>query len=321
MPGCGTYSFTDPESYRTSIRGASVDLVLTSPGGFKARVTRAELDNLWFLRAREELAHITYIALAPDRNVIGFPLHSEPPPIWNGVELQAGDIVFHSRGERFHQCATGPSGWGWISLSPEYLAGYGRALTGEDLLVPTAGQVLRPPGRLTARLMRLHAKIGGLAETKAEMLAHAEVARAIEQELIGVLITCLSKGETRSAWAEKRRHASIMVRFQDALAADPDHARSVPELCATIGVSELTLRACCHELLGMSARRYLLLRRLNRVRSGLLHADPTTTRVADQARRHGFTELGRFAVVYRTVFGETPSNTLRGVPGEVFLHR
>jgi AraC-like DNA-binding protein len=86
-------------------------------------------------------------------------------------------------------------------------------------------------------------------------------------------------------------------------------------LPAAIGVSERTLRACCHEFLGMSACRYLLLRRLNRVRRELLHSDPATTRIADQARRHGFTELGRFAVVYRTVFGETPSSTLRNAPG------
>jgi hypothetical protein len=40
--------------------------------------------------------------------------------------------------------------------------------------------------------------------------------------------------------------------------------------------------------------------------------------VAEHARRHGFTELGRFAVVYRTVFGESPSTTLRRVRDQFF---
>jgi transcriptional regulator GlxA family with amidase domain len=48
-------------------------------------------------------------------------------------------------------------------------------------------------------------------------------------------------------------------------------------------------------------------------RSALLRADPATTSVAEIARKHQFLELGRFAVTYRTIFGEMPSTTLRRV--------
>ncbi|TMK47762.1 MAG: helix-turn-helix domain-containing protein [Alphaproteobacteria bacterium] len=86
---------------------------------------------------------------------------------------------------------------------------------------------------------------------------------------------------------------------------------SLPELCSAIGVPERTLRACCSEFLGMSPTRYHLLRRLNLARSALRRANPETTSVAEIARNHQFLELGRFAVAYRTVFGEMPSFTLR----------
>ncbi len=311
MPGSGTYNFIDPEAYELSIPGASVHLVLTAPGDFTACLTSTDLRNLCLLRAREELPRIASIALTRHRNIIAFPLHSDPPPIWNGVELHVGDVVFHCRGERFYQRTSGPSRWGWISLAPEYLAGYGRALSGADLLVPVTGKALRPPARATARLMRLYAQAGRFAERRADMITHPEVARSLEQDLTVALVTCLTEAEIRPAWTEKRRHASIMVRFEDALAVDPDYAWRISELCAAVGVSGLTLRACCHEFLGISARRYLILRRLNRVRRALLRADPATATVAEHARRHGFTELGRFAVIYRTVFGESPSTTLR----------
>jgi AraC-like DNA-binding protein len=78
-----------------------------------------------------------------------------------------------------------------------------------------------------------------------------------------------------------------------------------------LGVSERTLRACCAEFLGMSPGRYIRLRRLNLVRAALRCADPATTSVGELARRYGFSELGRFAIRYRTIFGETPSATLR----------
>jgi hypothetical protein len=40
-------------------------------------------------------------------------------------------------------------------------------------------------------------------------------------------------------------------------------------------------------------------------------ADPANTSVAEIARTYQFLELGRFAVNYRTIFGDMPSATLR----------
>jgi hypothetical protein len=49
------------------------------------------------------------------------------------------------------------------------------------------------------------------------------------------------------------------------------------------------------------------------VRSALRRADPTIVSVAEVARSYMFSELGRFAVTYRSIFGEMPSTTLSRV--------
>ena len=110
-----------------------------------------------------------------------------------------------------------------------------------------------------------------------------------------------------------------MVRFEDALVAHAHPRLNVPDLCSTIGVPERTLRACCTEFLGMSPTRYHLLRRLNMARSALLRADSETGSVAEIARIYQFQQLGRFAVAYRSVFGEMPSSTLRRSPTKTDL--
>lgn len=63
----------------------------------------------------------------------------------------------------------------------------------------------------------------------------------------------------------------------------------------------------------MSPHRYLWLRRMNLARRALLHADPTARIVTEIANNYGFAELGRFAVSYRKLFGESPSVTLRAI--------
>ena len=79
-------------------------------------------------------------------------------------------------------------------------------------------------------------------------------------------------------------------------------------------MAERTLRMCCAKFLGVSPTRYLLLQRLNKARAALRRADPAKASVAEVARHHQFLELGRFAVTYRTTFGESPSVTLHRAP-------
>src|SRR6516162_7859125 len=317
MPGSGTSTFTDPDDYEAGLRWAQMNLLATSRD-FKARLTWAELHCVRLLRSQEDLPRIAYVSLEPALVFVTFPTTVDPPPVWGGVDVQSGNIMFHSRGERLHQRMRGPCLWSLIALPPRDLQDYGGALFGKPLPVPSTGRVLRPPPRDASRLQRLHAQACRLAETRPKILAHPEVARAIEQDLLQALITCLTAAEALDGGAAKRHHAHIMLRFEEAMAENPSRPRRVAEICELLGVRERTLQSCCAKFLGISPRRYLLLRRLKQVRRALRDADPATT-VADLAQRHGFTELGRFAVAYRREFGEMPSTTLARVRGSGFL--
>jgi AraC-like DNA-binding protein len=136
--------------------------------------------------------------------------------------------------------------------------------------------------------------------------------RALEQEILHTLFKCLASdsGNLDREGQAKRRHAHIMDKFEDALALHPGRLE-MSELCAALSIPERTLRGCCAEFLGMSPTRYHLLRRLNLARTGLQCSAFEREGVADIARRCGFAELGRFAAVYRAVFGELPSVTWR----------
>jgi transcriptional regulator GlxA family with amidase domain len=105
-----------------------------------------------------------------------------------------------------------------------------------------------------------------------------------------------------------------MARFETVLSRQIDQRLTLTTLCKEVGVPARTFRMCCSAFLGVGPMRYLTLRRLNNARAALRRADPATASVAGVARKHHFTELGRFAVLYRTTFGELPSTTLQTAP-------
>ncbi len=311
MQRSGTAKFTDPDDYRENIRGAKVDLVFNSQKNFEAKLTWAEFRHLRLMRGQENLPRVAHIAHASDLIFIAFPLRHGPPQVCNGIELRPGDIMLHGLSERVHQLTHGASRWGSISLAPEHLAACGNALAGLDLAAVAAASILRPSGVDTARLRSLHAQACHLAETNPKLLTHPEVSRAIEQDLIHAVVTCLTSNETREYSGPERHHIDIMDRYEQVLAKQSEQQLKIPELCAAIGVSERTLRTCCEKFLGMSPAQYIRLQRLTKVRAALRRVDASTATVADLARGFGFSELGRFAGLYQQVFGEMPSATLR----------
>jgi len=107
-------------------------------------------------------------------------------------------------------------------------------------------------------------------------MAHPEVVRGLDQELIYALVTCLSAGEVVTPSPDQRQGTQIMTRLEVLLSSAAALSMPVPALCKTLGVSERRFRNCCADFLGMSPARYLWLRRMRGVRGALRHADPET---------------------------------------------
>ena len=202
----GTFAFSDPDDFRGGLRRAGIEMVLTVSGDFKAHQTYVELSQLSLVCSWEERPRVAYLSLAPDRVFITSAAHSSGPIRWGGLELQPGDIVFHSRGERMHQRTSGPWHWESISQTPQHLAACIKNLIGTDLVAPQAAQVLRLPASILAPARRLHADACRLVEKKPELIALPAVAHALEQDLIYALVTCLS-GPDRQHSAPKRYRA------------------------------------------------------------------------------------------------------------------
>jgi AraC-like DNA-binding protein len=310
MAESGTCTFSDADGYAAGFGDARINLTIMGAGDFEARLTQLKFKHLQVFRCCESLPRILYVSFPPQQIFLSFPLGTTSL-VSNGLVLRSGDMVLHGRGESTHQRSDGACQWGLISLSSEQFESCSKALTGREIAPPHASRILRPARADVSRFQHLFREACHLAEAKQKLIERPEVARALEQELLHAIINCLAGDETDHNPRTRHHHAVVMGRFEESLSKHIDQKLKMPALCAEIGVPERSLRMCCAKFLGVSPTRYHLLRRLNKARSALRRADPSTATVAEVARNHQFLELGRFAVMYRTTFGESPSVTLQ----------
>jgi transcriptional regulator GlxA family with amidase domain len=215
-----------------------------------------------------------------------------------------------------HHRTAGDCRFGAMSLTTDDFDAACKAVAGHEFPGSPLKHLVRPDTALMSRLLRLHEMVGQIAKTTSDLLVLPEVARSLEQELIHLMIRCLIESVSSGMTTGGRRHDAIVARLEEFLEANPDTPLYLTEICAAIGVAERTLRGACEEHLGMGPIRYLSLRRMHLVRRALLRADPSTATVTRLATDHGFWELGRFSVAYRTLFGESPSESLRRPPDD-----
>jgi AraC-like DNA-binding protein len=113
--------------------------------------------------------------------------------------------------------------------------------------------------------------------------------------------------------ADASRRRGLTVRR--AIAYIEEHLSwpiSLTDIAQALDVSVRSVQKAFHDDLGTTPMRYVLDRRLERVRAALADALPSDgVTVTEIAERWGFGHLGNFSVIYRRRFGESPSDTLR----------
>jgi len=147
----------------------------------------------------------------------------------------------------------------------------------------------------------------------ASLMADDSTPLGREQEemlVAGLLQAALAKYciEDKSSPAVRTR---ALVAALDFIQLHQSTAITVCDICRATGVAGRTLRRAFLERFGISPMVYLRHARLSRARDKL-STSPTDNTITDVAIDQGFWHMGNFARDYRRLFGELPSQTLRG---------
>jgi AraC family ethanolamine operon transcriptional activator len=175
----------------------------------------------------------------------------------------------------------------------------------QDAVAQAPAITLHDVDRLAAEIRRLLAvaKLGGPAR-----LADPSFGRKLELAAAEALAGQMAGTQPRRVVATERQR--LARGAQEYLRANECRSVGIAELCAAVGAPERTLHKAFREYFGLPPVAYLRARRLHHARHQLLERGRATT-VTATATDWGFDHLGEFAMAYRRLFGEAPSETLR----------
>lgn len=304
----------DPDEYQAlTPRGLQYQIVLRRRGRFEARRRFVASESLVASCAWTTPGVTHRTGTGPWAS---FTLVEDGPSrVVNGQLLRAGALARYGPGAEVH--SHGPVGVTWWNMCfpPARLEAAGTALLGMPCLPPkgTVEVVSISPERHRSLVAGVSAVLSG-----------REYGTTLVDGLLRLVLETFTPAGQGEAKPERGRAGGRLrqVAVASGLADIADEAeapRSLVEICTELGVSLRTLNACSNAVLGTSAGAYLRRRRLHRVQSALRSGAAAS--VTEAATAQGFWELGRFAGEYRTLFGETPSATLRrriaGAAGEL----
>jgi AraC-like DNA-binding protein len=311
MPSSTVRSVSDAEEFRGLIRPANTEFLLTGRGRpFSATVARIELIDLWMQSLTESHARTLHVAISSPRIGILFQAAPSPAMVYGGKELAYNDIGLVTRGMDLWHRTSGASKLASFSLPEDVVARRSIDLFRRNLTPGSDCPSASVPPATMARLRRLHTAVTRLAETAPEMIANIHVAKNLEASLMEIFLDCLDSHSSGMDRPLGRRQSAILKRLHELVLQHAGEPLYVSDACRALGISTRLLHRICHEQIGMGPKQYFILRRLHLAHRALRFAPPEAS-VTEIATRFGFWELGRFAMIYRSIFGESPSATLR----------
>jgi len=301
----------DTEQFSQALQPFNVQLDQLSAGQFKSQTDLVRTNGVIIYRERWNRRIHVRGSSPQGLNLIGTVANRGPAYRWRGDDLHADNIAFARPGEE-------------MNFFTHENAEHCVLLAADDVLVRHLGEesaaaLKRSPitdcgshvaHRLVATIQRI------IHNSPCESGCPGD-GEAVEYEIIEPL-TELTLDTRRPAGARGKPKRQRALRRAIEYADELQRPIPVPQLAQVIGVSRRTLEYAFAETFGISPIKYLRIARLNRLHHMLGLAEPGTTTVTACAANFGFSEFGRLAGEYRSLFGELPSTTLQRRPRQSY---
>ena len=301
---------------RECTRGSDVDIVQLKAGRQRGFLAHIAIDSLAMSVGRFALDARARGLINPNRVTLGMMLASPGRVSYWWEDVRPGDLVITPPGAEIDAIYRSGAWYVTIAMVPSDLTS---VLGGEDRLPDPGSWNMRGirhvdsllgeevRRRLASIILNLKCDIVTASAPAVDFLR-----RSIIEAFVISLLSALPQDRAPSL-STGTRLVSEVESYVDAADGRPVH---ISELCSALRVSRRTLHRAFVDTLNMGPVGYLRRRRLSAIQTALKRIDRATTPIADIAFDYGFPDPGRFAAYYRSLFGESPSQTRRSVAAE-----
>jgi AraC-like DNA-binding protein len=309
-----TATFDDPLDMGVALRrGVEVEYFSHAAADYRARLTIADLDG-HEVHEVEDGAHSARARNGEDRAILIFGWADLSPDIrLNACSLTEADALLVLPGGDVRAIVPCAPHWLMLNLPAAALADPLARLppaARAARFAPLRGLLHAAPG-----LRRIAREATSLAMADPGCLLHPGPVAAMKEAMVAQFDSGITglQGQDHDLMALRGR-VRLVTRaeaFLDSVISRPVYTE---EVSAALGVGPRALNEAFNAVYGTTLHRALRIRRLNLARQRLRAPGAGADLVKTIALDLGFWHLGRFAIAYRDLFRETPSETLAQRP-------
>ena len=311
----------DSDEHAKSMFGWNQSCDQMTPGGFDGKVVEMWIKGMQIFRATANRSVCQSGHFWRNYRVIGIPVEMSSTGLLSRQRISM-DTIFTFQSEQGFSLTT-PDEFDAIGIAiPD--ATLEQLMVGAEIgsirkLIPDTLNVLLPCQDKLAELRNCLAPVLDSRNFQPKQLYYPKVQRDMYSAIIGhVLETLRSAQPAPMRTRSFKAHSHLVHEAINLALANASEPPTVAGLCRRLKVSQRMLNYSFLETVGTAPLQYLRSRRLNGVRRDLRATSARPVTIVDVADRWGFRHLPRFSAEYRSLFGELPSETLRGTINSEF---
>jgi AraC-like DNA-binding protein len=226
-------------------------------------------------------------------------------------EARAGDLTMVSQADLPHHAHIEDISATAVLLDPSMVAGVATGVPARHAVAPVRFRDFRPVSAQAARLW-----MTTVDYVKKCLLADEEVATPLVvghacRLLAAVTLSTFPSDPTPSRHDRTDAKPAALRRAIEFMESNADNDIAIADVAEAVHVTPRAVQYMFRKHLDTTPLQYLRTVRLHRAHQDLISADRGHDTVTAIAARWGFMHTGRFAVLYRETYNQSPHTTLR----------
>jgi AraC family ethanolamine operon transcriptional activator len=295
VPSVTTMTFFDSQHLQEVLKDAHFIHRQVSTGNFKGTIRRIELQDIVIDSGSYSLKLLAEGELSDETVAMIIVHRMQAGGILCGEELNIGDLLLLPPRTEMDLVMPKGTTWSCINVPVTQLKRYGVTVNKSEIF------------HLNTTVF------AHFSQNYESILKHITKNIFTEETLQDMIITLflhtIEENRNHIEFQYKDNYL-VALNIKDYLMEHSESTVQMYELCELTGKSVRTIERIFKQAFSITVREFHTYHRFSLIRQTLLHDKGTSVSVA--AIKYGYMHMGRFSQKYKKLFGETPSQTLRG---------